>query len=441
VSADTPRSSFPADSAAMRRWHEEANPGHYRQLALYQQVLREVLPRCVDQAVFQLATQLHPGRYTALSPERRQLLHQRLAALVQRCSSLLTVEQLSSLAARLHRQRQNHRRSRQRQLLERLIGGADPSVLAELQAPPDADQRRAEPLPPGSVSLGLELPLHGDRIGWAAAGTEAFTMADALQAHLLSHERDDEADDDERDDDEGDEERDDDDGDGDPEESDQDPEADQAGFDTDLWPADSAETLLRLARGAENRDGLLEERFLQDSEAEPTDDASEPELWQEGGAASGLLPRDPLLLETWLRSYDLALSRRLRSLSHAINSELMRSDLLPFLLPASLLDAALQGRIETLGAAPNLLRLPLPLALPGQESPLQATVLLLRCADLELEEPRLRSLRRDLQRRRLEGRRMAQHHRRLQRRRQAREAEALWLEDIRTRSPEPPAQH
>lgn len=422
MSADTPRSSLPVDSAAMRRWHEESNPGHYRQLALYQQVLREVLPGCVDQAVFQIATQLHPGRYTALSPQRRQALHQQIASLVQRCTSLLTVEQLSSLAARQHRQRLSHRRSRQRQLLERLIGGAEPSLAEGLEASHGAGQQASAPLPPGSVSLELDLPLQGDRIGWAAAASDALPMADAFEDDLLSDDPDES---DDPDDEDGE--------DAEPEELDQDPGADHAGLDRDLWSAASAETLLRLSRSGENPEALLEERFP----PEPLEAPSEPDLWQEGGAGSGLLPRDPLLLETWLRSYDLALTRRLRSLSHAINVTLMRSDLLPFLLPASLLDAALQGRIETLGAAPNLLRLPLPMALPGQENPLQATVLLLRCTDLELEEPRLRSLRRDLQRRRLEGRRMAQHHRRLQRRRQAREAEALWLQDIRTRRPGP----
>jgi hypothetical protein len=158
--------------------------------------------------------------------------------------------------------------------------------------------------------------------------------------------------------------------------------------------------------------------------------------WAAGGSGAGLLPRDPLRLEAWLRGYDQALTRRLRNLSHAINGELMRSGLLPIQLPTSLLDAVLEGRIDTLGAAPNLLRLQLPMPLPGTDQPFQATVLLLRCTDLELDQPRLRHLRRELQRRRQEGHRMVQHYRRLQRRSQAREAEALWLQDIRTRQRE-----
>jgi hypothetical protein len=157
-----------------------------------------------------------------------------------------------------------------------------------------------------------------------------------------------------------------------------------------------------------------------------------------GTSSGGLLPRQPLALLAWLELHELALARRLRNLSHALNVELLRAGLLQALLPASLLDAVLEGRIDPQGAPPNLLRLLLPMALPGLENPLQATVVLLRCGDLELEQPRLRTVRRELQRRRQESRRMAQHYRRLQRRLQTREAEALWLQDIHQRRPGPP---
>lgn len=166
-------------------------------------------------------------------------------------------------------------------------------------------------------------------------------------------------------------------------------------------------------------------------------EAEDASAWLPGSSAGGLLPRDPLALLAWLELHQLALDRRLRNLSHALNVELLRAGLLQALLPASLLDAVLEGRIDPQGAPPNLLRLQLPMALPDLERPLQVTVLLLRCGDLELEQPRLRTVRRELQRRRQESRRMAQHYRRLQRRLQAREAEALWLQDIRQRGPGP----
>ena len=55
----------------------------------------------------------------------------------------------------------------------------------------------------------------------------------------------------------------------------------------------------------------------------------------------------------------------------------------------------------------------------------------------ELEQPRLRTVRSRLQHLRQESRRMAQLYHRLQRRIQAQEAEALWLQDIRSMRPGP----
>jgi hypothetical protein len=62
---------------------------------------------------------------------------------------------------------------------------------------------------------------------------------------------------------------------------------------------------------------------------------------------------------------------------------------------------------------------------------MQALAVLLRRADLELEEPRLRTCRRRLQQHRQEVRRMAQHYRRLQRWREAYASEQLWLQDLK----------
>ncbi|MBM5788497.1 MAG: hypothetical protein FJ071_01685, partial [Cyanobacteria bacterium M_DeepCast_200m_mx_001] len=89
---------------------EQLAPELYRDLALYLQVLREGLLHAVQQACFHLATQVAPERYSQLPAARRQAFQRRLAALVQRCNALLTVEQLMGLAAQ--QQRREHRRRR-----------------------------------------------------------------------------------------------------------------------------------------------------------------------------------------------------------------------------------------------------------------------------------------------------------------------------------------
>jgi len=487
VTSDPLRSPLPGDPEAVHRWLEESNPELYRQLALYLQVLREVLAPSVDQACFHLATQQHPSRYAALPQQLRQELHRRLSELVHRCASLLTVEQLATLAAQIANERQRQRRERQRTLLQRLTGettaGSPPGVLEPGTSPeatdPDGLNHGTGPLPPGSVQLGLDLPLRGDLLGWAQVAPTSFLddspgadrfdpdgldpsdsdlegpFDDELAAGLASGLL----------------------GDldldldlildpGEPlQSSDQGAHFKQAEpsffaeLDQDSEPSGPHRTedhpdpaTGSLSSGADaavvpwsflNAAGSAGGFTLGGPDLEPPQDnagaslAADPDPWGHSTPAEGLLPRNPLALQAWLEGYDRALARRLRNLSHALNVELLRSGLISALLPTSLLDAVLDGQIDPQGAPPNLLQLQLPMPMPGLESPLQATVLLLRCGDLELEQPRLRTVRRELQRRRQEGRRMAQHYRRLQRRLQGREAEALWLQDIRTRQQGP----
>ena len=154
-------------------------------------------------------------------------------------------------------------------------------------------------------------------------------------------------------------------------------------------------------------------------------------------STSTLLPVEPLLMLRWLAGYEQALARRLRNLSHAINVELLRQGVSHALLPMSLLDAVLQGQLEAQPAPANLLRLPLPFQPEGQAGSgggLEATAVLLRTADLELELPRLRTCRRRLQQALLQVRRMARESARLQRRLATLEAEQLWLQDINAAS-------
>lgn len=180
----------------------------------------------------------------------------------------------------------------------------------------------------------------------------------------------------------------------------------------------------------EERDGPAADMELSLTE-EPDRQGSSP--WDEPG-----LPQDPLLLLRWLDGVEAALTRRLRNLSHAINVDLLRLGLSRGLLPVSLLEAVLQGQIETLASPANVLRLQLPFGLRPGAPPLQAIAILLRPVDLEMEEPRLRTCRRRIHQHRQQMRKMAQTYRRLQRRLQANEAQRLWLQDIRaSRTPEP----
>ena len=343
---------LPGQLQALTRQLTASNPELYRHVALYLQVLRQVLPQRVQQACFHLATQVHPQRYVELPEERRRLLLGQINELVSRCSSLLTVEQLVILASQIARERQRRERHERQQLLEELSWDGE----SQDRSP------ESEPLPPGSVQIAMAPPLTGASFLMTALAGGAGAADDDAPAE--------------------------------DEEADEDNEGDKAVDDE------------------------------QDDDEEPAS-PEDRSLWQ-----AGRLPEDPEQVLRWMDGMELALSRRLRNLSHAINVELLRGGVSRSLLPVSLLDAVLDGQLETMAAPANLMRLPLPFG--ASHSPqAQTMAVLLRPVELELEEPRLRTCRRRLQQHRQEVRRMAQQFRRLQRRSRIHQAEQLWLQDIR----------
>uniref|UniRef100_UPI0040480637 hypothetical protein n=1 Tax=Cyanobium sp. TaxID=2164130 RepID=UPI0040480637 len=385
-----------------------SNPDLYRHLALYLQVLRSGLLTAVQQACFHLATQVEPSRYHELPSRQRQHLHQRMASLVARTTSLLTVEQVAHLAGQLERKRLNSKRSNQ----ERLIAALEARASSDGDAP-------SLPTPEGSINLGLALPLapelfeprsisgllpmedggspFGDREsqGPSQEDDSGFELpADMDEAEHL-----------------------------------QAVEAMVAAFGEVLSSSLQARGPEDAGRGVDTGDGLGDDADDDSDEASGDGEAETRPLapWDQAH-----LPRNPVALLLWLDGFERAIAQRLRNLSHALNVELLRQGVSRSLLPVSLLDAALKGQLEPLSAPANVLRVPLPFGSPDGPAALEAGAVLLRLSDLELEQPKLRTCRSRVQQHRQELRRMAQHYRRLERRLQSLEAEQLWLQDITT---------
>jgi hypothetical protein len=406
-------------------------------------------------------------------------LHRLLRDRVARCSSLLTVEQLVALARRLEQEKQQQQHRRQRELVQRLLQqSTKPDTPQEAAEPGHEDDEPMDsaPLPPGSISLGLASPLDVSGLNWSLDHRTAEAMAGDPWGSS---------------DGPGDGQRDDEPLNQDDSALEADPEAPSGAegdasasqqeaadaaelmaalieglFEAGAWEGGEPDTdenagpdasgraalagssergsgsgrqagrpagamggqpagagLLPGGGGDTEPEGLLLEAGLSRA-GENDPDAGSP--WEEPG-----LPRDPLLLLRWLDGLEAALARRLRNLSHAINVDLLRLGLTRGLLPVSLLEAVLQGQIETLASPSNVVRLQLPFGLHPGAPPLQAIAILLRPVDLEMEEPRLRTCRRRIHQHRQQVRKMAQTYRRLQRRLQAHEAERLWLQDIR----------
>jgi hypothetical protein len=378
-----------------------SNPDLYRHLALYLQVLRSGLLTAVQQACFHLATQVEPSRYQELPSRQRQHLHQRMASLVARTTSLLTVEQVSHLAGQLERKRLNSKRSNQ----ERLIAALEARASRDGDAP-------APPNPEGSINLGLALPLAPELF-------ESRSISGLLpmdDGGLPFGDR----------------------------ESQGSSQEDDSGFElpSDMDEAEHLQAVEAMVAAF----GEVLSSSLQAS-GDDTDEASGDDTDEAGFADSdevrvgarplapwdqAHLPRNPVALLLWLDGFERAIAQRLRNLSHAMNVELLRQGVSRSLLPVSLLDAALKGQLEPLSAPANVLRVPLPFGSPDGPASLEAGAVLLRLSDLELEQPKLRTCRSRVQQHRQELRRMAQHYRRLERRLQSLEAEQLWLQDITT---------
>jgi len=388
-----------------------SNPDLYRHLALYLQVLRAGLLTAVQQACFHLATQVEPSRYQELPSRQRQHLHQRMASLVARTTSLLTVEQVAYLAGQLERKRLNSKRSNQ----ERLIAALEARASRDGDAP-------SLPTPEGSINLGLALPL-APELFEPRSISGLLPMEDGGSSFGNRESQGPSQDDDS----------------GLELPSDMDEvehlqavEAMVAAFGEVLSSSLQARDLEGSLRGDEigddaddgNDDGNDE---VSDDDSDVAADTKPLAPWDQAH-----LPRNPVALLLWLDGFERAIAQRLRNLSHALNVELLRQGVSRNLLPVNLLDAALKEQLEPLSAPPNVLRVPLPFGSPDGPALLEAGAVLLRLGDLELEQPKLRTCRSRVQQHRQELRRMAQNYRRLERRLQSLEAEQLWLQDITT---------
>ncbi len=103
-----------------------------------------------------------------------------------------------------------------------------------------------------------------------------------------------------------------------------------------------------------------------------------------------LMPESPVGLYEWVISIDTALVRRLRDLSHSINTELLKSGLVNTLVPINILDAALAGQLISSKSMSNILTLKLPTNSSLSSGGVDVDCLLITPWDMEFDNPRLR---------------------------------------------------
>ena len=310
----------------------------YRDQALYLQVLRDELQAATRQALFSLLSEVDPARFSRLPASERNRFHGAVQDLTQRCSVLLTVEQLMHLVTQMHEEQRRQQAHASREMFQ--------GLSKNLQETKQTTQPVSPPLnrgePAGSVHLSLASPLSSPPAAPLNASDDSRGTINDESEEVFS---------------------------GDAEEQHQ---------SSDL---DVLQSLFQLAGDVMQPPGPAEEWML--------DLPSSPSLDRD----DHLLPTRPDALLQWMQSMDLALSRRLRNLSHAVNVQMLRAGLAQALLPITLLEAVQRGQMETQPTASNVLRLRLPLAMGELEPGMDVFSILIRTSELEFDSHRLRRCR------------------------------------------------
>ncbi len=354
----------------------------YREQALYLQVLRNELGPAVRQSLFSLMSETDPLRFNRLSDGQRTRFHAAIDNLIKRCSVLLTVEQQMHLVDQIQQEQLRHQARASRQMLNGLQQAAQPQQGEPNPQPGDPSSGRAE----GSVELSMAPPLDQPQrfgiepnpsFGQQEPPTQPPSSPESPQQAEPQHPRD-------------------------------------AGDVEGQRHLDVLRSLFELA--GEALEQPVSGGGLVGASMRP----------QPSEEQNSLLPTMPVALLQWMDAMDLALARRLRNLSHAVNVQLLRSGLAQALLPVNLLEAVLNGQMETQAAPSNLLRLQLPLAI-GQLGPgIDVLCVLVRSSELEFDSSRLRSCRRRLRDQQQELAKMVMQQRHWERRCLDREARTPW---------------
>jgi hypothetical protein len=360
--------------ALLQRQCRQRSVAIYRDQALYLQVLRDEVQTATRQALFSLLSEVDPARFSRLSAVERSRFHAAIQDLTKRCSVLLTVEQLIHLVNQMHDEQRRQQAHASREVLQGLTKN-----LQETKAATQSDQSDSPRLnrsdPAGSVHLSLASPLGTPPVEPRHVSDESQNEAsDASDAVMPGEEEE-------------------------PQQS------------SDL---DVLQSLFQLAGDVMQPSDPVEDWML-DAPSSPSSDGDDH-----------LLPTRPDALLHWMQSMDLALSRRLRNLSHAVNVQMLRAGLAQALLPITLLEAVQRGQMETQPTASNVLRIRLPLAMGELEPGMDVFSILIRTSELEFDSHRLRRCRSRLRQHHQDLTKMVGQQRHWERRSLDREARTHW---------------
>ncbi len=334
------------------------SPLIYRDYALYLQVVRNILKSTIRKVVFTIITEKGIDVFSNFSIDEREVLKIKIEKLISRCCSLLTVEHLIDLSRKIDEEKKLLQEQAKDELINMFKRDRNSHTYEE-----------------GSIELNIRPPLNNiSRLdGWTEYTEESIdgsvtlnpkeVYPDESNLELISLEKN--------------------------EEDDKEYLNDEFKGKEELTSngIDFFKDLFLLA----GRSFIPNKSRIRKTTNQAID--NEDSLYKEESSDFNLLPDNPIELSSWIVSFDTALTRRLRNLSHAINMELMSYGIVNVLIPVNLLEAVLSGNIQTNNSTSNLITLNIPIHGSNDDESIEISCVLLRTSDLEFENPHLRKVR------------------------------------------------
>ncbi len=362
----------------------KVTPTIYRYQALYLQKIREKLVKEVKKAILYLITESKNSNFKEINNKLQDNLQLKINNIVSSSLSLLTIEQLVDLSNQIENEKKLAKQRTKEELLLALRTEQNSSVSKNASVtlsfdPPIEDTSYLE-----SWDLkcrGTSFDVEPDR-----------TSGDTYQEEVLTN--------------------------------------------TNIEPSKNLLIGEKIDNLNMNQIDFLDSLFVftgeslkKDSEHEEVPRLSKPEnplLDDNSQNETSFLPRTPLELAKWLDSFEIALERRLRDLSHELNLELLKFGIINSLLPVNLLEAVIVGQIETQSSISNILSVQIPMQTQFLEGGMEIACLLLRPADFEFDYTDIRLCRTTLRKNRTEVFKMVRQQKHWERRSLANNLHRKW---------------
>ena len=334
------------------------SPHLYRASSFYLDELRNILPQTIKTSLFSLITDRIRDDFGFSTISSRKTFQLRIDKLVSDNISLLTIEHLNDLAKKIEEENNLHLNNSKEAMSKALKMKNDNE---KLESSSDAN----------SIKISLKPPLENLSIteGWSGELIAPYSI-DEYEPYIINKisESDDLA---------------------------KTLNNENDSLKENIKNSDSLNLRSKEIEILQSIFDLTDESNLGELDSKTETSSYEPNSGEDV-KNNRLLPQSPLGLYEWMISLDTALVRRLRDLSHSINTELLKSGLVNTLVPINILDAALSGQLISSKSVSNILTFKLPTNNPLASGGLDIDCLLITPSDMEFDNPQLRKNRTDI---------------------------------------------